>query len=183
MTNDVDALDEMYSGILVRLFRNIIMIIGLASVMLILDWNALPRPLENPGLGNVEHKSQHQNNRVLQCRLLNDAVIPLVPEQIHRIPNELGTVQVNGCQGKHQPQMELRRGRTTIVIAHRISTLQKADHVAVLTEGKLTEYGTHEELLEKNGFYAHIYEKQQLEQGYGPRKPPAGSAGAAPGSG
>ena len=60
--------------------------------------------------------------------------------------------------------MELRRGRTTIVIAHRISTLQKADHVAVLTEGKLTEYGTHEELLEKNGFYAHIYEKQQLEQ-------------------
>ena len=38
VTNDVDALDEMYSGILVRLFRNIIMIIGLASVMLILDW-------------------------------------------------------------------------------------------------------------------------------------------------
>ena len=40
----------------------------------------------------------------------------------------------------------------------------EADHVAVLTEGELTEYGTHEELLEKKGFYAHIYEKQQLEQ-------------------
>lgn len=38
VTNDVDALDEMYSGILVRLFRNVVMIIGLASVMLILDW-------------------------------------------------------------------------------------------------------------------------------------------------
>ncbi len=60
--------------------------------------------------------------------------------------------------------MHLRRGKTTIIIAHRISTLQKADHVAVLTEGELTEYGTHEELLKRKGFYAHIYEKQQLEQ-------------------
>ena len=59
--------------------------------------------------------------------------------------------------------LRIRRGKTTIVIAHRISTLQKADHVAVLTEGRLTEYGTHEELIAKNGFYSHIYEKQQLE--------------------
>jgi len=60
--------------------------------------------------------------------------------------------------------MRLRRGKTTIIIAHRISTLQKADHIAVLTDGKLTEYGTHEELVALGGFYAHINEKQQLEQ-------------------
>ncbi len=60
--------------------------------------------------------------------------------------------------------MRLRKGKTTILIAHRISTLQQADHVAVLEEGKLAEYGTHQELLEKGGFYAHVYEKQQLEQ-------------------
>ena len=60
--------------------------------------------------------------------------------------------------------MRLRKGKTTIVIAHRISTLQQADHVAVLEEGVLAEYGTHQELLEKGGFYAHIYEKQQLEE-------------------
>lgn len=60
--------------------------------------------------------------------------------------------------------VQLRKGKTTIIIAHRISTLQKADHIAVLTEGKLTEYGTHEELLKLGGFYADIYEKQQLEQ-------------------
>lgn len=59
--------------------------------------------------------------------------------------------------------LRIRRGKTTIVIAHRISTLQKADHVAVLTEGRLAEYGTHEELIAKNGFYSHICEKQQLE--------------------
>ena len=60
--------------------------------------------------------------------------------------------------------VRLRQGMTTILIAHRVSTLQKADHIAVLTEGELTEYGTHEELLALGGFYAHIYEKQQLEQ-------------------
>ena len=60
--------------------------------------------------------------------------------------------------------VRLRKGKTTIIIAHRISTLQKADHIAVLTEGRLTEYGTHEELLKLGGFYADIYEKQQLEQ-------------------
>ena len=60
--------------------------------------------------------------------------------------------------------VRLRKGKTTIIIAHRISTLQKADHIAVLTEGKLTEYGTHEQHLHRGGFYADIYAKQQLEQ-------------------
>ena len=60
--------------------------------------------------------------------------------------------------------MELRKGKTTILIAHRISTLQQADHIAVLMDGELTEYGTHEELIALGGFYAHINERQQLEQ-------------------
>lgn len=60
--------------------------------------------------------------------------------------------------------LRLRKDKTTIIIAHRISTLQKADHIAVLSDGALTEYGTHEELVALGGFYAHINEKQQLEQ-------------------
>lgn len=60
--------------------------------------------------------------------------------------------------------LKLRKGKTTIIIAHRVSTLQKANHIAVLTEGRLTEYGTHDELIREGGFYAKIYEKQQLEQ-------------------
>lgn len=59
--------------------------------------------------------------------------------------------------------LRLRKGKTTIVIAHRISTLQKADHIAVLTDGELTEYGTHDELVALGGFYARINERQQLE--------------------
>ena len=60
--------------------------------------------------------------------------------------------------------LRLRRDKTTIITAHRIYTLQKADHIAVLTDGAMTEYGTHDELVALGGFYAHINEKQQLEQ-------------------
>lgn len=57
-----------------------------------------------------------------------------------------------------------RAGKTTIIIAHRISTIQNADHIMVLERGEMAEYGTHNELIEKGGIYAKLYEKQQLEK-------------------
>ncbi len=52
--------------------------------------------------------------------------------------------------------------RTTILIAHRISTVKDADHIVVLDEGRITEQGTHEKLITLNGIYADMYQRQHL---------------------
>lgn len=60
----------------------------------------------------------------------------------------------------------LIQGRTTLVIAHRLSTIERADRIVVLVDGEIGELGTHAELLQKNGVYAHLYQLQfgQVEQ-------------------
>ena len=54
----------------------------------------------------------------------------------------------------------LMKGRTSFVIAHRLSTIKNSDLILVLKDGDVIESGTHEELLEKNGFYAALYNSQ-----------------------
>jgi ABC-type multidrug transport system fused ATPase/permease subunit len=55
-------------------------------------------------------------------------------------------------------------GRTTVVIAHRLSTVEKADRIVVLAAGEVVEQGTHAELLAKRGAYHRLYEKQRREE-------------------
>jgi ATP-binding cassette subfamily B protein len=59
---------------------------------------------------------------------------------------------------------ELMRGRTTIFISHRVSTVRNADRIAVLHEGRIVELGAHHELLALNGYYSDLYNKQLLEE-------------------
>ena len=55
---------------------------------------------------------------------------------------------------------ELMKNRTSFVIAHRLSTIKNSDLILVMKDGDIIESGTHDELLEKNGFYAELYNSQ-----------------------
>jgi ATP-binding cassette subfamily B multidrug efflux pump len=59
---------------------------------------------------------------------------------------------------------DVMRGRTTIFISHRVSTVRNADRIAVLHGGRIVEIGTHNELLVLNGYYCDLYNKQLLEE-------------------
>jgi ATP-binding cassette subfamily B protein len=59
---------------------------------------------------------------------------------------------------------EIMRGRTTIFISNRVSTVRNADAIAVLHEGRIVELGTHDQLIAQNGYYTNLYNKQLLEE-------------------
>lgn len=59
---------------------------------------------------------------------------------------------------------EVRENRTTLIVAHRVSTIRDADLICVLEDGKIVERGTHDELLKLDGEYADLYERQLLEE-------------------
>jgi ATP-binding cassette, subfamily B, multidrug efflux pump len=87
-----------------------------------------------------------RNPRIL---VLDDALASVDTQTEDRILNHL---------------REIMEGRTTIFISHRVSTVRNADRIAVLHEGRIVEYGTHDELIERNGYYTELYNKQLLEE-------------------
>jgi ATP-binding cassette subfamily C protein len=61
----------------------------------------------------------------------------------------------------HKALSEFLTGRTTIIIAHRLSAVKQADHVYVFEQGKICEQGRHEALINQNGLYAKLYGEYQ----------------------
>ena len=58
---------------------------------------------------------------------------------------------------------EVRKGRTVLIVSHRVSSVKDADHIVVLEEGAIVERGTHESLIEAGGYYADLYRRQTIE--------------------
>jgi ATP-binding cassette, subfamily B, multidrug efflux pump len=87
-----------------------------------------------------------RNPRIL---VLDDALASVDTQTEERILNHL---------------REIMEGRTTVFISHRVSTVRNADRIAVLHDGRIVEYGTHDELIARNGYYTELNDKQQLEE-------------------
>ena len=79
------------------------------------------------------------------------------------LDDSLSAVDTNTEEEILQHLRDLRQGRTTLIAASRLSTVQDADHILVLDDGRMAEYGTHEELMALKGIYHDIYTRQQLE--------------------
>ncbi|HYR27437.1 MAG TPA: ATP-binding cassette domain-containing protein, partial [Thermoanaerobaculia bacterium] len=57
----------------------------------------------------------------------------------------------------------IRQGRTVLIVSHRVSSVKDADHIIVLDDGRIVERGTHEQLVERRGYYADLYRRQTVE--------------------
>jgi len=114
----------------------------------------LPQGLHTPIGENGAKLSGGQRQRVAIARaILKDAPVLLLDEATSALDTE--------SERAVQAALEaLMKGRTTIVIAHRLSTVENADRIVVMAQGRIAETGTHDALLAAGGVYAGLYRLQ-----------------------
>lgn len=115
---------------------------------------ALPDGIHTQIGDNGMRLSGGQRQRLAIARAIyNDAPILILDEATSALDSE-------SERAVQQALDSLMQGRTTLVVAHRLSTIERADRIAVLEHGRIVEIGSHVDLLRANGVYAHLYHLQ-----------------------
>jgi len=118
----------------------------------------LPQGYDTPVGPRGVRLSGGQRQRILIARaMLRDAPILLLDEATSALDNESERVVKDAIQ-------RLKRGRTTVVIAHRLSTVVAADCIYVMEHGRIVEQGRHNELMDREGVYARLYAQQFVDE-------------------
>ncbi|MCF7520527.1 lipid A export permease/ATP-binding protein MsbA [Neisseria sp. ZJ106] len=118
--------------------------------------NNNPQGIHQPIGANGSQLSGGQRQRVSIARaILKDAPILLLDEATSALDNESERLVQQALE-------RLMTGRTSIIVAHRLSTIEQSDRIIVMDEGKIIEEGSHQELMDKNGYYAALQKMPKL---------------------
>lgn len=113
-----------------------------------------------PNAYNMEINEETSNISQGQKQLLTIARVILANPKILILDEATSSIDTRTEIQIQSAMDELMKGRTSFIIAHRLSTIRNADLILVMNNGDIVEQGTHDELLEKNGFYAELYNSQ-----------------------
>ena len=113
-----------------------------------------------PNAYNMEINEETSNISQGQKQLLTIARVILADPKILILDEATSSIDTRTEIQIQSAMDELMKGRTSFIIAHRLSTIRNADLILVMNNGDIVEQGTHDDLLEKNGFYAELYNSQ-----------------------
>ena len=118
----------------------------------------LPQGLETPLYRQGEDFSQGQR------QLLSIARVMLSQPSMLILDEATSSIDTRTELKIQQAFQTLMEGKTSFIVAHRLSTIQNADKILVLKDGQVIEQGTHEELIARQGFYQHLYQSQWMSE-------------------
>ena len=113
-----------------------------------------------PGGYNMELNEDASNVSQGQKQLLTIARAILANNPVLILDEATSSIDTRTEQRIQKAMDNLMKGRTSFIIAHRLSTIKDADMILVMKDGDIVEQGTHDQLLEKGGFYADLYNSQ-----------------------
>ena len=118
----------------------------------------LPQGLETP------LQRQGEDFSIGQRQLLSIARVILSQPSMLILDEATSSIDTRTELKIQQAFQTLMEGKTSFIVAHRLSTIQNADKILVLKDGQVIEQGTHEELIAKQGFYQHLYQSQWMNE-------------------